>query len=121
MNIDSHNDSSIQFLIPCRAYASSVSSTDNPWVGYYNSQSHGVTYPGIWLDSDGVACPYASWATGEPNNNGGDESCAVMLINGSSYTMQDVACSLTRQAVLCTYRPNGNTIAMSCLLLVAVV
>lgn len=35
---------------------------------------------GTWLDLDGNPLTYLPWASGEPNNSGGDENCLDLLV-----------------------------------------
>lgn len=47
-----------------------------------------------WLGLDGSRPTYTPWASGEPNNYGGNEDCAHMRSKSSGYKWNDVACHL---------------------------
>jgi len=88
-------------------------STEIPFVGYYNYQSHSVNSPGIWYDVAQLSCPFTSWESGEPNNNGGAENCVRLVMSSTSYMMEDVSCSLTPKVLYCMTRPTGKHVFCS--------
>uniref|UniRef100_A0A8C6SID7 C-type lectin domain-containing protein n=1 Tax=Neogobius melanostomus TaxID=47308 RepID=A0A8C6SID7_9GOBI len=62
------------------------------WIGLSDTQKEG------WMWSDGSPVDFSQWNTGEPNNVGGNEDCALVNF-GSELKWNDGTCSDRRPSV----------------------
>lgn len=67
--------------------AKQVAGGQHVWIGGVRSYADNTQ----WVWSDGSAWSIANWHSGEPNNSGGNENCAVVY--GGWGTWNDAACS----------------------------
>jgi hypothetical protein len=79
-------------------------SNSEKWIGYTDMPPYGGgkgTKQYGWIT--GCSSPYTKgWASGEPNNNGNNEDCTIINVNGK---WDDRSCQATNMQCACQYTP----------------
>ena len=70
--------------------------TERAWIGLKRNASDSKFY---WVDGTPLKGNYESWRSGEPNNNNGNENCAV--VRSGNEVWNDIPCEASRRATLC--------------------
>jgi hypothetical protein len=70
-----------------------------PWIGATDAVSEGT-----WRWSDGTPWDYSNWAPGEPNDEGGNEDCALLYASGA---WNDGQCPVSDRGAVCR-RPSPS-------------
>ena len=70
--------------------------TKRAWIGLQQNASDSKFY---WVDGTPLKGNYDSWVSGEPNNNNGNENCAVVRSGHGEWN--DIPCEAPRVGTLC--------------------
>ena len=68
------------------------------WIGIRRNDVDKNFY---WFDGTPIKGNYNSWRAGEPNNLGGNENCAFIVVQSSPGVWNDVPCEKPWAATLC--------------------
>ncbi|XP_018428584.1 PREDICTED: hepatic lectin-like, partial [Nanorana parkeri] len=65
------------------------------WLGLHDTHKEGLWK---WVDGTNYWTSYKAWTKGEPNDNAGEEDCALMWTNGE---WNDVPCTYDNSYAIC--------------------
>ena len=68
------------------------------WIGLRRNVADSRFY---WVDSSPIEGNYDSWRDGEPDNHGGNENCALIVVDSSHGVWNDIPCEASWAGTLC--------------------